>query len=435
MRKIFYHISLMTAVILFASIVGMLLLIFCAQMPSANVKDNLYESYSQLLGEGVYPNLYGDINSGLDNYTDAIMLTKSGYTGNASALEVAALGIGEFAVGAESSWESAWMLYNNPEAETKDTEYSRYWLGFRLFLKPLLGLFTYSQIRNINLAMQVGLCLLCLFILAKKKELRAYIPAYVALFLIQDVYLTSRSLQFSSVFYVYLIGTIFLLLFYKHLEAKKLLPYYFLFLGMLTSYFDFLTYPLVTYGIPMTTYLILEKKKDVFSKLKNIVTYGLCWILGYAGMWLGKGLVGSVVVKQNLFPGIFSAVLFRSGSNNYSSFNRFSSIRENLYYIRGTVPITYVYKVCFLVAIILIIFVLKKRIKIDFKRTLSEAVPYLLISITPICWFFVLANHTWIHKFFTNKALFVTAFSLICLLTELWIGILRNKNMEEKNCG
>ena len=65
-------------------------------------------------------------------------------------------------------------------------------------------------------------------------------------------------MQFSSVLYIFLIAMIVMLLFHEKLKNKY--GYFFLIIGMMTSFFDLLTYPVATFGIPIILFFILENK-------------------------------------------------------------------------------------------------------------------------------------------------------------------------------
>lgn len=74
----------------------------------------------------------------------------------------------------------------------------------------------------------------------------------------------------------------------------------FLIIGMLTSFFDFLTYPLFTLGMPLILISVLGTFSSV-QKLCDIVKNSIFWGIGYGGMWCGKWMVGSILTGDNLF--------------------------------------------------------------------------------------------------------------------------------------
>ena len=59
---------------------------------------------------------------------------------------------------------------------------------------------------------------------------------------------------------------------------------FFLLTGMATSYFDFLTYPVASLGMPLIVWLLLHRDETGGALAGRMVRCGLCWALGYAGM-------------------------------------------------------------------------------------------------------------------------------------------------------
>ena len=176
----------------------------------------------------------------------------------------------------------------------------------------------------------------------------------------------------------------------------------------------------MTYGIPATVFLILDSEEDALYRLKSLVVFGLCWILVYAGMFICKPLIGSLIVHDNLFPDFFSRLLFRVDSNNYSSFSRINAVTKNVRYFTGSLSFSFLLAAACISFAVLIVFLLtQKRSRHKSLGLLQKSVPFLLISVSPVCWFFVLANHCYIHTFFAHKALYISVFALACMLTKI----------------
>ena len=72
-------------------------------------------------------------------------------------------------------------------------------------------------------------------------------------------------------------------------------------IGIVVSYFDFLTYPLVTLGVPLCLLLILQADKITYlQKIKNIISLSIAWVIGYLGMWAMKWMIGSIATHKNI---------------------------------------------------------------------------------------------------------------------------------------
>lgn len=151
---------------------------------------------------------------------------------------------------------------NNEDYEIL-TSYERYWHGYLVTLKPLLFIFNYSQIRVLNLIIESLLTILVLASMYKRK-LNEYIIPYAISYLLLNPYVISLSLQYSTIFYIFTISTLLILL----VDKDKLVKYsYLLFLniGIFTAYFDYLTYPMVSFGMPL---YIWEEQKGLISKAR-----------------------------------------------------------------------------------------------------------------------------------------------------------------------
>ena len=70
-------------------------------------------------------------------------------------------------------------------------------------------------------------------------------------------------------------------------------PEFFLIVGILTSYFDFLTYPVVTLGIPLCCYFLLESDR-LWNNIKRLTGFSVSWAIGYAGMCAAKWVIADL---------------------------------------------------------------------------------------------------------------------------------------------
>ena len=139
--------------------------------------------------------------------------------------------------------------------------YSYYWHGYVSILRPLLLLFDYSELRILNGICQGILVLLLAFIIGKEKG-----PGHVLMlgtsWLLLNPSALSLSLQYTWVFYIAFGGTLVLLRKRAYFSSGLCYVYFFIAMGMLTSYFDLLTYPLLTWGIPLLWWTVLGGHRE-----------------------------------------------------------------------------------------------------------------------------------------------------------------------------
>lgn len=156
-----------------------------------------------------------------------------------------------------------------------------------MLLKPLLLFCSYMDIRMLNVLAQ-GTLLLYLLLQLKKSGVRC-IPALGAALAVLHAWLLPLCLQYSTAWLTALAAMCLLVRFQSRFE-KDGVVLFFLGTGMVTSYVDFLTYPLITFGLPCVLWLMLEKDRQK-NALLLLVQLALAWGIGYAGMWAGKWLL------------------------------------------------------------------------------------------------------------------------------------------------
>lgn len=389
------------AIILLLSsiILGALLLTIVFLLPVSEQSGNAAASMQLLEKEGWYPGLpyvnaydgsYGSqVNSGgvLDNFTDGIMISQASAARERNVLRQA----------------------------LEVQGYTYYWHGYIIILRPLLLLFDYAQIRVLNGLIQILLIVVMSCILYKKKGMRWSMLALTAYGLLMPMAL-SFSLQYSWVFYIGILGSIAVIRYRDYLSKNNRIYLLFMVLGLLTSYFDLLTYPLFTWGMPMIWWHVMGKDENTEkSRLWETVCGGLFWILGYAGMWGGKWVLGQFVLNINVIAEAWSEVRLRSGMMDNIDTGSISR-----WY-----PIVYNWKkYCNVQTVSILagwfgwlgIRLARKKGRIECRK--SPAL--LLIALSPFVWYLVLHNHTYIHAAFTYR-IFVLSFTAV--LAVLLIGV------------
>lgn len=145
-------------------------------------------------------------SSQLDDFTDAIILTTAGYSGEEPAIVRA---FSNYRVYAGDPCESL-QAYGTDTAEVSKTDYARYWLGSVFFVKLLLMFLDYSGIQMLNQILQLGLLALIIFLMAKKNLTKYIIPFMTAILWLMpgSIYL---SIQYSAVYYAALILMVLIL--------------------------------------------------------------------------------------------------------------------------------------------------------------------------------------------------------------------------------
>ena len=380
-------------------------------LPTDKIKENVKESISTFYKEKTYSNLISKFDgTKLDNYTDAIMLSAALYGGPESPIEKA-MKVYMY-VHLDKSTVDQLVAYFVKKVEDPETfSYARYWHGYLIVLKPILMVFDYMDIRMFNEIFQLVLLALIVFLSVKRKIDKYILPFIIAISTI-GLSVVSMSLQYSSVTYITLISIIVLLIFYEKLKSRYI--YFFLIIGMLTSFFDLLTFPLLTLGMPLMFAIILNKndwKKDI----KDILLFSLMWGIGYVGMWFGKWIIGSIFLQENLFNDAFNKIGVRmSNVNGIKRFSNFDVIKVNLENI--IIPSNIIMMIGYF--IFLVCFAIKQKFwknKID----IVKIIPFILVASIPFVWAIVISNHTYVHEFYAYRIFAIAVFAILSGVTML----------------
>ena len=399
-------------ILLISANIGSLLLIAVYSLPVSPMRENVARGTQVYNLEGNFPEIaIGYRSTKLDNDTDATMLANAVYPVSdiiKDAFNVPMIGY----KGRNDRLTSLLDYVNHVEGPTYVTTYPRYWHGYLIILKPLLLFFDFSDIRVLNMTVQFLLIVLCIFLMAKTKQSR-YVPAFFTLIVIWNPVTISLSFQNSTCFYITILAIIFLFsVFQKRQIAKHNLLYFFLLIGIITVYFDFLTYPLVTLGVPLVIWLN-EKENNLKQNLKDIIICSALWGIGYIGMWLEKWIIASFVLKKDIITdAIFQFLHHSSNELEGITFTNWECIGRQV-----SVLLKWPYLLLFIGTLGFILSNNRKSILLFSKKKniipfiVSKIVPYLLLCLYPFIWFCIASSHCFNNPKFTYRLLGITVFA------------------------
>lgn len=408
-KKLLRSIGICIGSVLLAIVIGCILMTCAYVMPTYRMLPHVVQSEDTIDLEGSYywwaP---GYPISRLDGFTDNVMMQTAVFETTESPLKAAMLNQRMEFPKANLTHGVALLNYVNGARNGEVVSYGRYWHGYLIFLKPLLTLFTLPDIRVFNMILQWVLALALLFLAHRKGGYRMVIPLGVALLCLNPVS-TALSMQYSSIYYLALIFSILQLQFDLYRKPKGWLL--FLWLGIATAFFDFLTYPPAAWAICLCLGLFLMQG-SAKDRLGYTVASGAAWCFGYAGMWSGKWVVGSLISGQNILLDATQSVQHRTG-------HQVDSIpgSENIYGYLDTVTRNleaYLNIPALVLLLFLVLFVafliLRKGYRFHPNTALLPSL--LLVAIVPFAWYFVAKNHAWIHYWMTHRILSATGIAL-----------------------
>ncbi|MCM1540491.1 MAG: hypothetical protein NC121_04450 [Blautia sp.] len=274
----------------------LLALVYC--IPEERIRRHIEISSDFIVEEGNYP--YMGVESGgfiLDNYTEALLLMFNYTADNAKPIYNAFVAQEYCKQGTEGVDLFQEMLLDSEWEQAIAGKRSSNWLGMNIVLRPLLFMFDFSQCRVI-LNVISYLALFVTMVLMARKCGGGYLAIGFGFTLMAFNYY-SLSLSFSlGVFCVIIACAAICFMLIRGLSKVNLLQVMFV-VGIATAYFDWLSIPLITWGLPILVVLAMmysQNNNTLFVEYFNKAFQGgFGWSLGYAGMIIGKCMVAVLV--------------------------------------------------------------------------------------------------------------------------------------------
>lgn len=438
--SLFKYFLKITAVLLILATLEFLALTFVALIPKSSIHTNMEESASFLCENDVffYAN-HGDKSSKIDRYADSILLNIAYYYDNTNP--ITSIMSSSYYYSAQSN-ENINLLNAVQNNSTANLEYSRYWHGSIVFIRPLLFLFNIEQIYTINSVILALLLIVFLYLLTKYYGKSVSTSFLIATVMVSSWYIP-LSLEYTWTILIMLITSIITIIKLNSNKFDFILM--FLVVGNITAYFDFLTTETLTLLIPLSlivTHKYINKDLNCLStEIKSLFFQSLAWLNGYIFAWISKWSLASIILQKNVFYDAFNQAKFRAvgQSDNLSGLEqRFAAEARN---IGNIFPFSmsdnnsFLYTSIFFIIVLCVYFIIRKE-----KCSYSKLI--ILIAFLPYIRFFVLGNHSYLHHFFTFRAQLTTFFCIGLLfvygsdkdmLSKEWRKICRKSRKKKLN--
>lgn len=364
-------------------------------LPDKSIKTHIAESAPKMVEEGLYPQAIIRMEQcQMDNFTDALIMNQIYNIDRKHPVKSAMKMIRSSEKGRD--WDQPGLLLRKVNGETlEEQHYARYWHGSTFLFRPLFLVMDFLTLRHILFIVSSIFIVLLLCAYYPKAGLIKTI-ALVLGFLLTYGFVMQFSMQFFPVLALTVIGS---LLVAKREQSANFGLLFFV-IGSLTCYFDLLTTPLLTLGIPMAVMLSL-KREDEFQLKDNIIEISklaLLWGLGFALTFLTKWALASLILGQNIFTDAYEVSLYRMEAEE---FTRWEALTKNF----GMLNLWMIS----LAAVVLLLLSIINRLKISYKKVIL----FLIIGLMPYVWYLLLANHSYLHWWFTYR---LQAITVVCLL-------------------
>ena len=372
----------------------LLVLSFC--IPQAWIESNRLSSVRFLSREGLHPApLYG--NTVLDNYTDngAMLGRLQPFTGD--------------------PLHQAFSIY------------ARYWNGWAVLVRPALVLGNITVIRVMQSSVMLVLLCFAFHVLTQRIGVM-YALLFLAALLPARLDLVAVSLQYSHIFWIALGAVIWLC---RKERQQPSLCMAFLTIGSLTNYVDVLTAPVLTLTIPLIVVIILQCLGGAPRRQRIALPAMLAalWGCGYAGTWIAKWGLSSLVTGQNVFANAAHQAERRTvgtldGSDIHPTWqNTVTAITKQFLY-RGDILF-----LLGMFAFIVVGYLVYRRthrqrpnhLPATSRQDLLATIATLcVVSLIALLWATIMMQHTQLHAWMTYRILCGT---LLSMLSILWVSI------------
>lgn len=297
---------------------------------------------------------------------------------------------------------------------TESFEYARYWHGYLTILRPLLAITSYQGIRIIILILTILLIGTLLYLISKKINIASAIMVFIGL-LAANIFVTTQSMNEITDFLIAIIAGIYILI---KKDVNKNIGINFFVIGSITNFFDLLTNPVVTLGLPLIIYFLrIKKERENLKKdLQDFIKICILWSLGYGFTWIAKWIITAILYDRPIISQAIEQITFRSGLKN-SRFGYKDIIRVNLKELSdNTILIILIMSFIYILSNL----IMKYKKNINFKQNACSIIPYILIAILPFAWFLAVQQHSYIHNFFVHRIFIITIICIFIIINKIF---------------
>ena len=405
MKKILEYllVFIMTLIILFFG------LALTAKIPKTKIEENLKKSASYLEKNSGFKRVQpGREYTYLHLYADSVILNIINCIDTNKPIE---------SIMWANYYEIIKMDINNDfievvqENKEPNQQYIRYWHGSMLILRPLLVFLSLEQIYKVNYISITVLALILLIIIWKRSKKLAI--AYLLSMIMIAFPIVGMCLEYVWTFYIMLISSIIAI----NIKKEKNLYKLFLVTGMITCFLDFLTTEIITLFVPLILILGIKKEKNEIINFKDAVKlfFKSCvlWFIGYAGMWISKWILASLILNINAIDYVKDQALLRmNGLQGLNSAKEMyiGAITNNWHTLYPINIVKKTSELWWMLGGLVTFFILI----IDWKKIKNnkESLIMLIIAVMPYLRYLVLANHSYRHSFFTFRSQMISIMAL-----------------------
>jgi hypothetical protein len=228
------------------------------------------------------------------------------------------------------------------EAMTKEP-YARYWHGYTVFLRPLLSVISFRDVRTLFFLLSMMLFSVATILLARRESWQTAL-AFAAAMTLGGFPVLALSTVYAFNFLIALV--IMCAILHWNIRDEERLVRLLLLSGALCSFLDLLFAPIVTLMLPLLAWLLPELKRQPrwnWRRVGEIFLLCAVWSAGYVFTWAAKWVLADAVLGYEgggIMRNALNQILLRTGSvKDMTFFDRIIAIVKNIYMI---LPFSYI---------------------------------------------------------------------------------------------
>lgn len=413
-----------------------MLLVF--RIPQSAIYDNCVHSSRYFSETGKYPTvLDGFAATTIDNYADCMLLDVI-YNADTNrpfySLIVAPYYRTENG-SAEDDFASSVIDGSSP-----NSEYSRYWHGSQILVRPLLTLMPITGVRLALFCLLAALTVWLLIILLRRHFVAPAV-LYTLSALMVGGWMTAFSITYAIPFLI-MTGACIALCGLMGVpspagDTKKRdghITCLFTVTGALTCFLDFLTTETLTFTVPFLMFMLISHHRQYAGSgastfredLRRLVKWGTLWILAYGAMFAMKCLLIYIVMGADAFSQALQNAIFRLTGTAGSFDDSTATLSTGTQIVVAMVlnlscllPISQPMTVGAVFGIFLGLLALLGMVLYLFRgERLDGGLIGILLAVAciPYIRYAVLSNHACMHYFFTYRAQMATVLALLGIM-------------------
>jgi len=188
-------------------------------------------------------------------------------------------------------------------------------------------------------------------------------------------------------------------------------------IGVVTVYFDFLTYPILSLGIPLVLYFMMSGDRtdgNTWDILCSVFINSIYWGIGYCSMWAAKWIIASAILHQDVFGDALSQILFRTGIEN-RNIEKVTILQCWIHVMKVMIQPAYVPLFILVISVFVVFIIIRMRNnKYECCKIFIRFLPYLIVAMYPFIWWAGTKNHCIQNSKFVYRDFCIFTFSIGC---------------------